>query len=544
MYAITKTPIDFASGGGSAPFDPDTTPTILQNLGSPLTYRESLLSGLPVLESSVGASAAVPRGQRCYLADGVNDTIVWTAANTGTQYVTYYNPATASWVAPVALTHNGSAYVFAPGNIRFFNLKRWSIINPTDAQIRATTLAAAQGSGGLVSWHWCQEESGTVARDVANATPRNGTLTNVDTASFHSTHAGVDFSGPNDYGYTLSGSVVIPRNEADISQDAAGGALQFAGPVKLPGVMEVPCVMGDGTNAYVDAGAAYIPTTADFVITCKYQHVDASAFRTVIAQGNESFALLTSISGNMQLFAAGAYRGSELAISAGWHDIEITRVGNLFTLSLDGATTSATVAAAIAAETTKLLRRWDSAWFSNGSIVDFRITTGGVTTTFPLQEGPGSSNTNRNIHFVKSDGTGGVVTNAIVNGTVSNIWANRTNAVRDHCIENGGGIAANGAFVPGIPGSANDAAGNAKTLEAGKHGNPYSRLLQNHFSAPSLVNIGSTSADKYAPGYDVQAETTADTRARRTAASGDDRYLAFREALTGSELSNVEEWTQ
>jgi hypothetical protein len=534
-----------ADGGGSAPFDPDILPSILQNLGSPLTYRESLLSGLPVIESSVGASAAVPRGQRCYLADGVNDTIVWTAANTGTQYVTYYNPATASWVAPVALTHNGSAYVFAPGNIRFFNLKRWSISNPTDAQIRATTLAAAQGSGVLVSWHWCQEESGTVARDVANATPREGTLTNVDTASFHSTHVGVDFSGPNELGYTLSGSVVIPRNEADISKDAAGGALQFTGPVKLPGVVEVPCITFSGTDyatlgarltsgslSSISAGAWVSTTNASSlqkIICGEYTNTGNQRGWLLYLDTTGRARILVSINGSTLCF-----RDSNIAVNDGLtHHVAASFDGANLNIYIDGVldngALTGTIPASIFSSTASFeIGRINNDLFWPGRISSARVYSGAksgaqwlaiakgfddrtnLLAHWPIQEGPGSSNTNRTIY--DTSGNGRHLT--VVNGTVSTQWANRTNVVRDHCIEHGGGIAANGAFVPGIPGSPNDAAGNVKTLAAGKHGNPYSRRIMNQWNVPSMVSIGARNF-----GNDVRGSVTSFSAARNPVVS-------------------------
>lgn len=98
-------------------------------------------------------------------------------------------------------------------------------------------------------------------------------------------------------------------------------------------------------------------------------------------------------------------------------------------------------------------------------------------------------------------------------------------------------------FVPGNVSGANCVDGFAKTLIAGKHGNPYSRIVPNYWSAPELVNIGSTSSDKYAPGYDVQSESVADTRYRRTAVSGDDRLLAFSAALSGTNKVKAQTYT-
>ncbi len=53
------------------------------------------------------------------------------------------------------------------------------------------------------------------------------------------------------------------------------------------------------------------------------------------------------------------------------------------------------------------------------------MLAGGVTTTFPLDDGPGPSNTNRNLRWFNSLGVSGSIVNAVVGGVVANQWANR-----------------------------------------------------------------------------------------------------------------------
>lgn len=181
--------------------------------------------------------------------------------------------------------------------------------------------------------------------------------------------------------------------------------------------------------------------------------------------------------------------------------------------------------------------------YNDGRIAGLSITTGGVT-KYPLfdQCGPGSSNTNRDFYIMGSDGSATLVSGGIVNGTIANIYANRCPYVKDWAIQYGGGIAANGSFIPGRIGSANDAAGNAKTLTAGKHGNPYSRLVPNYWSAPELVNIGYPSSVRLAPSTTVQATSPADTKFARIKAAGSDRYFATLAALTGSNKTNAQNY--
>lgn len=346
-------------------------------------------------------------------------------------------------------------------------------------------------------------------------------------------------------------NVVIPRNEADTTKDAAGNALGVTGPVAYPATVEVNCVTGDGTGVYCDLGSALIPASADFSIQLLFKSPSTSlSYLALFSQGANTTGRFYLYERDSLLRVQTPSLGEIFcSYTVGvWNRVVIERIGGVFTITTTNLSTgvvttgSGADATAISVSKNTVLHKRGSNYWS-GSLSDLRITTGGVTKYFPLQGGPGTSNTNRDLHWVGSDGTGGVVSGAIVNGTVANIWANRCPYVRDWCIENGGGIAANGAFVPGRIGSANDAAGNAKTLSAGKFGNPYSRLNRNRWAAPALVNIGVTASDSVAPSTNVQGNATVDTQFRRSKADGSDRYFAASAALTGSDKTNAEAYT-
>lgn len=101
----------------------------------------------------------------------------------------------------------------------------------------------------------------------------------------------------------------------------------------------------------------------------------------------------------------------------------------------------------------------------------------------------------------------------------------------------------NGSFIPGRISSSLDAAGNTKTLAAGKHGNPYSRVVPNPWNAPALVNGGVDSSDKLAPADTYESITTAtDDGFSRNKADGTDRYFATLAPLTGSNLTNADNY--
>lgn len=406
-------------------------------------------------------------------------------------------------------------------------------------------------AGAIAIWP-LQEESGTTHYDIVG----NNDLTanNVDQASYHATDAGVRYSFPNEIGYTLSGNVVIPRSLTTPTQDANSGALQFAGPIKLSATMEVPCVTGDGGTVRFTLGSALLPATADHSGSLLYFHVtNDTTLRNLVTQRRvDAAGILFVIVANITAGAITLGVGPGTPVTAdipnalrtnSWHLIEWSRVGSLWTLRctpIGGTTQTATCTSTDALDTTQPTRlgyNVDVApSHNNGRFSDFRITTGGVTTIFPIQAGPGSSNTNRDLHFIRTDGTGGVVSNAIVGGSVAAIWANRTNVAPCYCLLYGGNIGANGAFIPGRIGNANDAAGNPKTLLPGKHRNPFSRLIRNPFNAPSLTLIGATPTSRLAPGDNDQATAPANTKFT----SGFDRYFATRVPLTGSELSSAE----
>ncbi len=525
-------------------YSPANDEDILQ-LFNGFSYAGSTLDNLPILQSEVG-TLAVPRGQRCVLFDGVNDIATRGARLTSgdvTQLTVHYSvmqvvaatnkihiaecdlTVTQGWeiqtgaadatrlhfffgasgfpnglsptgtvpqgemvdicwvydgtqtgnanrlklyrngvaqtltftgTIPASIpTHSNSftlgGYVGgANGNIKVAGLRVYSV-SKTVAEVLSICQqhlfpATVDLTGALAIWP-LQEESGTVHYDISG-NGRNLTATNITQSTYHATDAGVKYSFANELGYTQSGSVVIPRNEAVPTQDVASGALQFAGPIALSGVMEVPCLTVSGTE-YLD-----LP------------HLTGS--ETVVAKVGTS----------------------TVSVAAG--RINLTA----------------------------------------GTVSSILLSDG---TNLPLQDGPGSSNTNRTCYNV--DGTGRHAT--LTNGTVATMWAGRLNTVRDWCLENGGGIAVNGAFIPGRIGSSLDAAGNAKTLAAGEHRNPFSRFDPNNWSAPSLVNIGSTASDAYAPSgmAGVQAESVADTRF-----ASQKRYAAFRVAQTGADKTNAEDY--
>jgi acetyl esterase/lipase len=300
---------------------------------------------------------------------------------------------------------------------------------------------------GLLAGYWCNEESGTVGYDFSG-NGKNLTLTSIDQSTFHAVDAGVNRNAANWLGYTLSGSVIVPRNEVSIANAVTGSALGNTGRCPHPIIFETPCITGNGANVSVDLGDKWIPASADFTLSLIAKvgtGVKALVSQNASVNAN-TIDLYHDAGGIIYFYAGGANRVSTGTGTTGkWCSITLSRVGNLYTLTavdLAAGTTytnTGTYSTALptVGNTTLLNDVFGAA--TDASIADLSITTGGVTTDFALQDGPGASNTNRNVAYTKSDGTGGIVTNAIVNGTVSTIWGTRCPGyVKDRCVQYGG----------------------------------------------------------------------------------------------------------
>jgi hypothetical protein len=329
--------------------------------------------------------------------------------------------------------------------------------------------------------------------------------------------------------------VISPDLSSLLSNDIYNRSLSYTGKAPYPANVEVPCITGDGSAVYVDLGSPLIPATADFELSLWYFNPGNTNEENVFCQRSTSssaqrlfLAKFSTTTNTFVLYASSPSVTATVSGVTGWNFIRVTRVASSITLIINGVSSSLTYAGSIDSANTSLLAFTNSlASYSAGRVTDFRITTGGVTTYFPLQGGPGSSNTNRDVHWVASDGTYGVVANAITSGTVSTIWANRCPNAEDWCVNHGGKLAANGSFVPGNITGNLAADGNAKTLS--KFGNPYSRINFNPFTAAELNGLGLETA--YARGNNRQSVAPINTKFRRTMVDGDDRFFTTREAL-------------
>lgn len=513
VFAAVHNPLKVPAAllGGSA-FDPASISGLRSRLLDANTFTSPIDSKYYLKDSST-TNTHLPRQGRCYTFDGVNDYIE-IASLAGSETV---------------VSKNGTASLtISAGRIDATAGTLWDLV-------------LSNGSR-----YYCNEESGTTAYD-ATANAAHGTLTNITQATFHTASTSVTSNPNNAGGYRLSGSVYISKRIGS-TLAADGNALTVTGRAAYHGCMETPCVTGSGSGGpSVSFGSQLVPKSGDFSVSFwAYVESSASDFHALISQTDNgalsSAFIVWKVSGTWCVQYGSQSPANTIAIpNATWTKVNLRKSGTTMFVSInDGAETSATCAASITGNVETRLLRSDYVNGCLARIADLKITAGGVTTTFPLQDGPGVSSTNRNLAYVKSDGTGGVISNAIVNGTVANVWANRVpGQVKDWCIENGGRIAANGAFIAGMLTGGNAADGSAKTFAAGKFGNPFSRLSLNPATAAELN--GRSVPTSAAAGADINATITpTDSAFRRTASDGDDRILIYDDTLSGADLSNVE----
>jgi hypothetical protein len=385
------------------------------------------------------------------------------------------------------------------------------------------------GTSGVVEFAFAQLEVGSVA------TPYAGTTTTA-----------------------LTGTI-IPRSVATPTQDVAGNPLGVTGPVAKLATAEVRCVTGDGVNAYAVSGSNIGITGAANRTVCFRAKLNSTGFQALISWGDQSatgakFQLNAWSNNGYSLDAhfAGPAFGPGSLVDTNWHwhavsydgttlrwylDGTLIGSGNVALITVDSPVTLLAKPASLGAGDKSSACISDARIYSDvKTLAEIQAINSGTDNRTNLvahwtcQEGPGTANTNRTIYD-----TVGSNNLTLVNGTVSTMWANYCPFVRSHCVEYGGNVAANGAFVPGRIGSNLDAAGNVKLLLPGEP-SQYDLIYPNRWGMPSLVNIGITSSSAWAKATAVQPIATVNTKFRTTIGTKNNMFSA---ALTGANLTSM-----
>ena len=441
----------------------------------------------------------VPRGQRCYAPDGVDDYIA-VASLTGSE--------------TVVSSSGTSTPSIAAGRINFTAGTVWDITLSNGSQ------------------YLCNEESGSTAYDIGD-NAAHGTITNATLASFHSTSASVLTNRNNDVGYRLSGSVYIPATSSTLAAD--GNALTHTGKCPQPGYAPQKCVKGDGTSVVVATQSINIGTS-DFTITF---WAKGTALAPRIAVYTSTFAIYFLGSAAISVYdytTAGVVLTGNWE-NTSWHKVQVSRASGHISIAVDGVVNATNTSTSnFGTNTIQFFGFGGQCW--DGQISNASLSVGGVTYYWPLCEGPGSGNTNRDIHYLKSDNTSGVLASAIVNGTVSTIWANATDytsGVFNWPLRYGYTVNGSGVVVPALLSGATDAAGNAIGQAAGGWASGLQNINCLPYTNPLGVNIGlETSLDPTA-----DRKTTSSSKRRRRNTSGRYDRIGARATAMSDASSNA-----
>jgi hypothetical protein len=225
-----------------------------------------------------------------------------------------------------------------------------------------------------------------------------------------------------------------------------------------------------------------------------------------------------------------------------WHFLQARRVGTTYSILLDGTTIASATGAVTRFTLRRIMQTFSASYSFDGLMADFKVDNAGVVTHFPLQDGEGNG-TNRNIAWHRSDNVSGVISNAIVGGAVSDWWAGKSGGhAPDWSIEYGGRIGANGEFILGNITGGNCADGNAKTLAAGKLGNPFSRINMNSGWTDSLMRRAVPT--EFIRGQQLNEFVWPfESGFNRNSADGTDRILVFPTEKSGATLDNIRTYT-
>jgi len=345
--------------------------------------------------------------------------------------------------------------------------------------------------------------------------------------------------------------VYIPKLK-NSNLSARNNTLSNTGKCSYSPTIRTRCWTTEGSAAsnLIDTGLSLVPATGDFSLSF-WVRIPAFIFgRGLFGLGTNAgvgrLGLSTS-SGSMTLLLPNGSTSLSLAalngLSNRWVKTEVLRQGTTYTVSVNNRKASVTDATSITPASLRI-GVYSTATYAGAStgFADFQITANGVTTYIPLQDGPGTSSDNRNIAWVDSAGNGGVISNAISGGTPATQWANYvTGEAKDWSVQYGGGVAGNGAFVPGHISGNNTAAGTAKTIVAGKFGNPWSQIDFNPDLAAELNGRSVPRTWKIGDALNGVV-TPSDTAFLRSKTDGVDRLFLYEDTLTGKNLETVQNY--
>ena len=524
-----------SSGGGGA-FDPDLSGIQSRILDDGTIWTDEISSKYYLKDQSTD-NTHLPRQGRAWLFDGSNDYGTLPAAINSTwansfsiSFWTYYTGSN-SYV--VSVNNGVSALInIAAGSMNFgnttgFNTHSASISNiwihwvcVYDSSLsgmsrwiiyKNSALASVGPNGSLLA---PTSSSGLVGiRNVGLATPYGGFLRDLRIYSSAKDSTAVSAI----YNQSLTGNGTFDETNL---------------------VACYPCNEEAGTIGYDISGNANHLTLTN-ITEATFHSADTGVLTN--RNNDEGYRLSGSVYIPKRLSSSLAADGNALTVTgrAAYHGCAETpcvtnHTGTVY-IAAAHLTGSETVVSFSGSTTTPTISAGRIDWQSGQTLSDLTLSDG---TRYTMQEGPGSGNTNRTVYNVNGSTNHGTLTN----GTVATIWGTRlTGTAKDWCILYGGRIGAAGEFVPGRVSGSLAADGSAKTLVAGKFGNPFSRLNLNPATAAEFNGRSVPTAGEV--GDLINGTITPDdTGFNRVDTDGDDRFLIYEDTLTGADLTNVENY--
>jgi len=202
--------------------------TALQHLFSPLGYGQAV-DGIWVTYDNIGQdSTRLPEQGRCYEGSGTAYIAITGLLTTDTIEVPAYSDTP-------TCTINGRLDIANGDKVGAITIKR---------------------AGIEWAFYKCDEQDGTDNFD-SSGNGNDGIITDAVLANFHAIDDSF-YSYLNWVGFTLVGSVYVPRDESDITKDVQGNTLGFSGEVARNGkILGSNCVQLDGIDDCIDFGTDF-----------------------------------------------------------------------------------------------------------------------------------------------------------------------------------------------------------------------------------------------------------------------------------------------
>jgi hypothetical protein len=250
--------------------------------------------------------------------------------------------------------------------------------------------------GVLKAQYKTDEGAGTIAYD-SSGNGNHGTITNATLSTFHTTFAdgeGADYQ--NTVGYTNNAGVLIPRNEANPTQDVLGNPLQYSGRVPYnASLVQSNALSLNGTTQYIQLPFS-MGNTNNFRIT-GYFSATTSATVQVIISGrdtvNDGLLFQKTTSNTIQLFynatsitTVGTYGGSVI------YPFDISCNGTTLSMTVGTETVSASITGNLDAMKLIQIGADGNALYLNGKVFGFKFINNGVTIAeYPVSGGLGAT---------------------------------------------------------------------------------------------------------------------------------------------------------